>query len=657
MPEFCSFLLACAVLAPGEVRVLEARKLHLGNDVSDRFADVSKEPQGERLEIEFDATRNSDEHVLLIHQRDVSDEWFVELNGKTIGRLAREAKAHELRIPIPRDTLTNGKNRLVIRPKKVSDDILVGDVRLDPRPLRDVLRLEVITVRVRERDGSSLPCRVDLVRKDGVRPQLFDVPNDLAVRAGVAYTARGEVRVAIEPGEYEVYATRGMEWGMAKGSLSTDGVGESDLTLELAREIDTAGFVAADTHIHTLTYSGHGDSSVEERMVTLAAQGVELAIATDHNHHTDYRPVQREMHLESHFTPVTGNEVTTDAGHFTAFPFDPRTKPPDHKVTDFVKLVADIRGKGAKVVFLNHPRWPKIETGVFANVALDRLSGEMNGKQTFTFDGIEIVNTNTPLDDSRYVLVDWFALLNAGHRLWGVASSDTHTVGEPVGMGRTYVPSATDDPARIDVDACCRAYREGRFSIAFGIFARATVNGTGSGATVTVGARGWKLAANVRHPSWVTVKTVTVFVNGVPVESRGVDGYVGPLGHDVEFDLPALRHDGHVVVVAEGDDVDGAWWPSGEKYTLGITNPIFLDVDGDGRAASAFEVGKAAYSKTGEWKRAIVDLDDAAAIQVLAIAWKNGNEVARRELIGFGESGAAGRARLAEFLATRSLGP
>lgn len=646
--------LAIGGLALADVRVLDARKLHLGNDATDRFADVSRTPQGERLEVEFEAVRNPQENVLIIHQRDVSGEWLIELNGKEVGRLAREAKAYELRLPIPPDSLANGRNKLVIRPQKVSDDIIVGDVRLDPRPLRELLQLEPIVVRISERGKGPIPARIDFVRKDGARPPLYDVAADLAVRAGVLYTGTGEARAAIEPGEYDVFATRGMEWGLARGTLRLDGSGSSELALEIEREVDTTGYIAADTHIHTLEFSGHGDSSVKERVVTLAAQGVELAIATDHNHHTDYRPRQRELKLDSHFTPVTGNEVTTDVGHFTGFPFDPTSETPDHKIKDFVKLVADIRDKGAKVVFLNHPRWPKIETGVFANLALDQDSGEMNGTQTFTFDGIEIINTNTPLDDSRWVLLDWFALLNAGFRLWGVASSDTHTVGQPVGMGRTYVKSATDEPSRIDVDACCREYRAGHFAIAFGIFTDATVNGVGSGET-TVANGELKISASVRHPSWVTPTAVTVYQNGLPVASEPVQGFKGPFGHTVEFTLPAPRHDGYIVVVAEGNDVAGAWWPSGEKYTLGITNPIFVDADGDGVARSPKEVGRIAFSKTGEWKRAIVDLDDAAAIQVLALVLVDANEITRRELLEFQKDGAAGRARLAAFLARRLL--
>ncbi len=38
---------------------------------------------------------------------------------------------------------------------------------------------------------------------------------------------------------------------------------------------DTSGFIAADTHLHTLTFSGHDNAMVEDRLLTSASEGVE----------------------------------------------------------------------------------------------------------------------------------------------------------------------------------------------------------------------------------------------------------------------------------------------------------------------------------------------------------------------------------------------
>ena len=69
--------------------------------------------------------------------------------------------------------------------------------------------------------------------------------------------------------------------------------------------------VACDTHVHTFTYSGHGDATLNERLVTVAGEGIELPIATDHNLHINYAPLVNQLGLNKYYTPVIGNEVTT----------------------------------------------------------------------------------------------------------------------------------------------------------------------------------------------------------------------------------------------------------------------------------------------------------------------------------------------------------
>ncbi|MCA9016199.1 MAG: hypothetical protein KDA77_12775 [Planctomycetaceae bacterium] len=58
-------------------------------------------------------------------------------------------------------------------------------------------------------------------------------------------------------------------------------------------------------------------------MITIAGEGIELAVATDHNHISDYTQYQKAAGTQTHFHSISGDEVTTHNGHFTAFPFDP----------------------------------------------------------------------------------------------------------------------------------------------------------------------------------------------------------------------------------------------------------------------------------------------------------------------------------------------
>ena len=432
-----------------------------------------------------------------------------------------------------------------------------------------------------------------------------------AVRPGIAYTGDGRVECALPAGRYTVWASKGFEWGVDRAvvDLAVDDA-PPVVALEVGPEVDTRGFVCADTHIHTLTHSGHGDSSVEERMVTLAAEGVEVAIATDHNHNTDYRSTQKAMKLTSSFLAVTGNEVTTPVGHMNAFPLDPSEAPPNHRLKDWVKLVDGIRDAGAQVVILNHPRWPQIPTGPFGRFGLDRVTGDLPGPRrsgdakddaavrqlVVPFDGMELINTTTLQRDPMYLVTDWFALLNRGVRIGAVGSSDSHTVGDPVGQGRTYVPSRTDEPSKVDIDEICRGFRELRTTVSMGIYCDLEVDrdprrpdrAARVGATVEPGVDGEiALSLRVASPSWTSPRRAVVFVNGREVEAReielpvGDDGQRLPLDTTLEFTVrPSTGHDSWIVCAVFGDGIRAPFWPTLNDYTFAATNPIWVEADG-----------------------------------------------------------------------------
>jgi hypothetical protein len=388
----------------------------------------------------------------------------------------------------------------------------------------------------------------------------------------------------------------------------------------LRRELDTAGFVAADTHLHTLQFSGHGDASAQERQVTLAGEGVEFAVATDHNHFTDYVPYQRELGLSAYYTAVTGNEVTTKIGHFNGFPFDPAGKLPDHKLEDYPSIVAGIRERGASVVILNHPRWPNHEDSPFTNNKLDRDTGAFGTGLTLTVDATELINSTVVEGDPLFLFSDWFALLNRGVRVFAVGSSDSHTVGDPVGQGRTYVASATDDPTKVDVDAICEAIKTGHTSIGMGMFVTVLVNGQARmGDTVQSTADMQnQVELRVQAPSWILPRKATVFVNGTAVAERAVPAVAGD-PTDTTMVFGVNNHgfdDSWMVCVVTGDPASGPFWPSVNPYSVAATNPVFISIDSPaGEWKSPRE--SAAYLLERFQPSHIKEVDEAIAVQWL----------------------------------------
>ena len=208
---------------------------------------------------------------------------------------------------MPAGLLHKGENLLAPGAPKENDEILVGMIRIDPRPLRTVTGEASLAIDVVESTtGSGVPCRITIIDDlvDALPPLTASPGQRLAVRPGVVYTGDGHARVSLPAGRYRVHAGRGPEFSIASStSRSTPATPKKSPSRSAARS-PTANLVACDTHIHTLTFSGHGDATDDERAITLAGEGLELPVATEHNQINGYAAAAGRMGLLSRFTPV-----------------------------------------------------------------------------------------------------------------------------------------------------------------------------------------------------------------------------------------------------------------------------------------------------------------------------------------------------------------
>lgn len=616
--------------------VIDAQLHHLGNDPTPDWREASKDPEGTRLDLKFRAKANEGEWVLFLEQRSVGEKWHLRINGEEVATLRKVDERATRYYLVPPKVLRDGDNELSIVPDVPTDDIVVGNIRLHACSLRELYDLTPVEVRVLDSaTNKAVPARVTIVDSAGVlAPIYYGESETTAVRDGVIYVATEPARIELPPGEYTAYATRGVEWSLAQAPLVVTRATVQSLQLGIRRELDTTGYIACDTHVHTVTFSGHGDSSVEERQLTLAGEGVELAVATDHNHNTDYRPYQKKLELGAYFTSVVGNEVTTEVGHFNGFPLDPSAAIPPHDSKDYVQIVDGIRAKGAKVVILNHPRWPDHAKGPFGVHALDHATGARTPELKLTVDATELINATCDEKEPMLLFSDWFALLNRGERIFAVGSSDSHTVGDPVGQGRTYIPSATDDPANIDVEAACEAIKNGRTSIGMGMFVTIAVDENYSakhsmGDTIDATKNDKQLIASIRvqAPSWATPRKATLFMNGLVVgEHKLVEGEkISGTPTDASFALsfkPPAEHDAWLVCVVTGDAVTGPYWKTLNAYTIAATNPVFIDRDGGGYQSPRETAAKllASDATTDDVRAALEHSDQAVTAHVLDLA-------------------------------------
>ena len=159
------FLVSCLAVTAGSARaqvVIDGQRHHLGTPGRpewDEFAD--DEPEGRTLVLRFDSRPNDREATLIVRQRDVKFDWDVRLNDRSLGRLLTMEPALVHALSVPPGTLRDGPNTLSIAPAtKADDDVVIDELILDPRPLRETLGRctpRRPRDRLRQRPGPPMP--------------------------------------------------------------------------------------------------------------------------------------------------------------------------------------------------------------------------------------------------------------------------------------------------------------------------------------------------------------------------------------------------------------------------------------------------------------------------------------------------------------------
>jgi hypothetical protein len=663
-----SLLGAHASLVAQPLRIIDDKLYYLGTPGDPEWEEYAgKTPYGRRLDVKFTARANTNENTLFVRQRDVKLDWGVELNGQKLGKLFLSEQDLIQALTLPAGALRDGENILSFIPPKERDDIEVGEIKLDSRPLKAALNESALAITVSDDDTQQpLPSRITIADRNGsLFPFYIDTaqsttnnqppatnhqPPSVALRPGVVYTGSGTVRIGLPAGYYALYVSRGFEYNVRTQHLTLPPGRTYPMLVRLRREVPTQGMIACDTHVHTFTYSGHGDATIEERMLTLAGEGIELPIATDHNTLTDYVEAARKMGVQDYFTPVIGDEVTTDAGHFNIFPVQSGSRVPNHRLTDWPKLMEELRTTpGLRVVVLNHPRNVHSNFQPFADKNFNPVTGEnRRGNFEFSFDAIEAVNSSALQSDVMLAFRDWFALLNYGYRVTAVGSSDCHDVSRYiVGQGRSYVRCDDSTPGKIDVERACQSFLQGRVLVSLGLLTQMTVEDRFEVGDLATGLRElMRVTVTVLGPSWTSADRVELYANGAKIREQQIDAPVSPIEKTrITWLIPKPAYDLHLVAIASGPPVTAPYGSIPKPYqpttrvwnprVLGATNPIWVDGDGDGKftapRAYAKQITQRAGGDLGKLFAELAKYDEAIAAQAASCCQASGRDVRSSE--------------------------
>jgi hypothetical protein len=442
-----------------------------------------------------------------------------------------------------------------------------------------------IAITVRDTTGAAIPARV-VVEQAGERTIGW---------AG----ATGEATVPVAPGTWRVAVSRGLEYDafVADPVIVADG---QTVTLApvLERVVDTAGWIALDTHLHS-ELSTDSTLPIDDRLRAVAAEGIELPVATDHDFVTDYAPIIAELGLEAWVGALEGVESSSlIIGHINAFPITPDLARTGRGAPRWIdrapsQVFADLRaGDSNRIVQCNHPR--RGTDNLFDVIDLDPVTLTARRDPTHIglpagtdlsdlgFDAIELVNSKAE-EDVEEVFLDYLAMVAAGHPAAATGSSDSHGASAFAGTARTYVwvgPGA-DDPATVDPVVVTDAIRARRVVIGTGAFVTAGIVGPsgvslpGDAVDVT-GMPEVTLRIRVQAPPWQPLARVRIFEGTQQVASMMLDPTdTASERYAADVALPAPAADTFYVVrvdgAGRGDPVLGDPLPA-------FTNPLFATV-------------------------------------------------------------------------------
>jgi hypothetical protein len=237
------------------------------------------------------------------------------------------------------------------------------------------------------------------------------------------------------------------------------------------------------------------------------------------------------------------------------------------------------------VIQVNHPR-SSGHMGYFNDERFDRRSGQSSHAGfSLAFDTLEVLNGRRA-SNTEDVLRDWFSLLDHGHVVTAMGNSDTHELHTTLGgYPRNYLRVPDDRPGHATQADLVAAILGRHAFFTTGPFLRLRSGDADIGDVVTARSGTVDLDIEVTAAPWVAVDSVALYVNGKIEKQWAVPASQQPQRFEIQQTI-AVDRDSYVVLRADGNE---PMWPvAGDAegtpvMPMAITNPLFIDFDGDGR--------------------------------------------------------------------------
>ena len=461
----------------------------------------------------------------------------------------------------------------------------------------------VLKIKIRDSQEEFVPGKVTFIGLQPTKTPYFAPENPVETGRSwetfknSCYPQKEGLEVRLPVGTYLVYASRGPEYTLDKKVIEVLKGEEQELVFQIDRVVKTPNLISLDPHMHT--QKSDGRVTIPERIKSIVAEGVEIVVASDHNYISDYSTDLERLGLKEYLTVIPGAEVTNpDLIHFNTFALH---YSPDEEnngaIFPLAKEVSSLfkasRQKNPEAILqVNHARLEDI--GYFNNFELDPESAAFAGKNfDTTFDVLEVMNGPFFTSSNSEAIEDWFHLLNRGYFFPITGSSDSHSADkEEPGYSRTYILYPGKEGEKLDWPSCAQAIKKGRSLVSNGPLLQFKVNDRySSGDSFSAKDGEVNISISVQSAPWVSVDEVRIVINGerkiifpVRAEEKSIQKFEEKIGIK-------LRKDSYILAEVLGKR---SLYPvlqqisfSGEadETTLpyAITNPVFIDVDGNGK--------------------------------------------------------------------------
>lgn len=489
-----------------------------------------------------------------------------------------------------------------------SEDLteLPAPLRVIQAPPRGVLDIELTN-----QEGQGIPGTLRLTPihlSSGETPEGFT-----AILEPQVFHIIEQSQLALAPGRYQYLVSRGLEYDIKTGEIEVLPATINRLELSLSHLNPTPKRLSFDAHVHAGP-SPDSDVLIIDRLRGAAAEGVEIVAGTDHEVITDWAESSTPSLQKWVQTLIAEEATATLPEHMNIYPLPPRSDqlrgdPPQWYGLGFDQVIELLKDRGAPIIQLNHPRQGcnylciigyDRETGLSnPNLSTLHLGYDEGEIWAWGFNAVELLNKARPifidpdLPEETGFYEDWASFINLGQKVTAMGVTDIHSrdgMGLPVTL--LEFPESDDDisPEGLSPSAVAEAVTSGRAQVSAGAWVDLTVNGAGLGELVrathdpeTTEASYVEISIDVKALPVVDVTWVYLFVNCDVLYSWPADSPHSVNKHHQEQRL-SLDQDSWITVMAFGDEP----MPKGlNQYDPRvtprvITNPIYIDADGDG---------------------------------------------------------------------------